>query len=356
MRKKYLDNIRWITVVLVVIYHVLFMYNSVETRLTIGPFREVQYQDVYLYLVYPWFMLLLFVVSGISARYYLETHSHKEFIKSRTVKLLVPSTIGLFVFQWIQGYYSTAINNGFETMKDAPGIVKFFTMALSGQGVLWFAQLLWVFSLVLVLIRLIEKDKLYKLCAKANVIVIVLLTAVVYLSAQVLNVPMIEVFRCGIYGLGFLIGYFVFSHEEVMDRIERFWIPFSISAIVLAFAFAFCCWGQSYATYEVLDTLLCNVYAWIGVVAILSFMKKFGDVDNKFSNWMAKKSWGLYVFHYTVISACAYYLHIYSPQCPAIVCYMLCLISAFAGSYILYEVISRIPVIRWCVLGIRRSK
>ena len=28
MRKNYLDNIRWVTVVLVVIYHVLYMYND----------------------------------------------------------------------------------------------------------------------------------------------------------------------------------------------------------------------------------------------------------------------------------------------------------------------------------------
>ena len=45
MRKLYLDNIRWITVVLVVIYHVIYMYNGVATAGVIGPFYEVQYQD-----------------------------------------------------------------------------------------------------------------------------------------------------------------------------------------------------------------------------------------------------------------------------------------------------------------------
>lgn len=37
-------------------------------------------------------------------KHYLDKHSEKEFLKSRTLKLLVPSTIGLFVFQFIQGY------------------------------------------------------------------------------------------------------------------------------------------------------------------------------------------------------------------------------------------------------------
>lgn len=80
MRKLYIDNIRWITVVLVVLYHVIYMFNGIETFGVIGPFSDVQYQDAFQYIVYPWFMLL-FVISGMSARYELEHRSEKEFIK-----------------------------------------------------------------------------------------------------------------------------------------------------------------------------------------------------------------------------------------------------------------------------------
>ena len=55
-RKLYLDNIRWMTVVLVVIYHVVYMFNGVQPFGVIGPFREHQLQDCFPYLVYPWFM------------------------------------------------------------------------------------------------------------------------------------------------------------------------------------------------------------------------------------------------------------------------------------------------------------
>ena len=117
MRKVYLDNIRWITVVLVVLYHVIYMYNGVVVQGVIGPFSEVQYQDVFQYIVYPWFMLLLFLVSGMSARFYLGRHSHKEFIKNRTRKCLVPSTLGLLVFGWILGYYNMQFSGAFEQME-----------------------------------------------------------------------------------------------------------------------------------------------------------------------------------------------------------------------------------------------
>ena len=95
MRKLYLDNIRWITVTIVVLYHVLYIFNGAQTFGVIGPFHEHQLQDAFLYMVYPWFMALLFVVSGMSAKYYLENHSDKDFLKDKTYKLLVPSTIGV---------------------------------------------------------------------------------------------------------------------------------------------------------------------------------------------------------------------------------------------------------------------
>lgn len=88
MRKLYIDNIRWITVVLVVLYHVIYMFNGIETFGVIGPFSDVQYQDAFQYIVYPWFMLLLFVISGMSARYELVHRSEKEFIKEGLLDLL----------------------------------------------------------------------------------------------------------------------------------------------------------------------------------------------------------------------------------------------------------------------------
>lgn len=169
MRKTNIDNIRWITVVLVVVYHVIYMFNGIEVFGVIGPISEIRYQDAYQYLVYPWFMLLLFVVSGMCARFSLERHSAKEFCKSRTTKLLVPSTIGLFVFWWILGYYNTLIGGGFGSISAAPAPIRFFILAVSGTGPLWYSQLLWGFSMILLLIRKIEKDKLYRLCEKANV-------------------------------------------------------------------------------------------------------------------------------------------------------------------------------------------
>ena len=91
-------------------------------------------------------------VSGMTVRYYLEKHNLKECIRDKTRKLLVPSTIGLFVFQWILGYYNMKISGAFESFESVPGIVRYVVMAISGTGVLWYIQVLWIFSMLLLLV------------------------------------------------------------------------------------------------------------------------------------------------------------------------------------------------------------
>ncbi len=112
MRRPYLDNLRWATVALVVVYHAFYMFNACGVPAGVGPFAPVQYQDALLPFVYPWFMVLLFVIAGMCARYSLEKRSAGEFVRSRTLKLLVPSTVGLFVWQWVTGYFNVYLGGG----------------------------------------------------------------------------------------------------------------------------------------------------------------------------------------------------------------------------------------------------
>ena len=356
MRRKYLDNIRWVTILIVIIYHVIYMFNGVTTYGVIGPFSEDQPQDIFLYIVYPWFMFLLFVVSGMAARFELDHKGESGFIRNRTRKYLVPSTIGLFVFWWILGYYNMLIGGAFESMGTVPKPVLYLIMCISGIGPLWYIQMLWLFSLILIWIRKIEKDRVYNLAAKTNVFIIVLLGIAVYGAAQVLNTPIVVVYRFGIYGLGFLLGYFIFSHEEVMEKLEKYWMLFGLLALAFCILFLVFNLGKPYPEHEVLDTFLGNMYAWFGTLGLLAFMKKWGDFHNGFSDWMCRKSWGLYVFHYLGIAISSWYIKMYLPQIPVFFVYLLVLVSGIAGALLLYEIISRIPVLRWCVLGIKHNK
>ena len=363
MRKYYLDNIRWITVVIVVIYHVLYMYNAEGILGGLGKITNLTSQpyDIFMYFVYPWFMPVLFMVAGISSRLFLERHTDKEFVKSRTRKLLVPSTIGLFAFQFIQGYVSMSLGTAFTDLAagGVPKPVIFLIMVASGSGVLWFVHLLWIYSMILVLLRKIEQGRLLIIGAKTPLWMIALFFFPIWGAAQILNTPIVSVYRVGFYFVFFMLGYYVFSNDEVMEKLKKHAVLLVVSGVAVCIIFSvkyFIVYGEmNYADKPVNRGLLYVACAYLGSLAMLSGMARFGDYCNSFTKWMSRKSFGLYVFHYLGISSVA--LFIAKPGLlPAAVCYLLSLLAGFVFGYGLYEIISRIPFFRWAVLGIRKEK
>ena len=363
MRKHYLDNIRWITVVTVVIYHVLYMYNAEGIIGGVGKITnlDIQYYDMFQYLVYPWFMPILFLVAGISSQIYLANHTDREFVKSRTRKLLVPSTIGLFAFQFIQGYINISLGTAFQDLPamGVPKPVIFLIMVASGSGVLWFIHLLWLYSMILVWIKKIEKGRILKTGAKTPEWMIVLFFFLIWGSAQILNAPIIPVYRVGFYFTFFMLGYYVFSNDEVIEKLKKYAIPLIVIAIVLCVSFAVFYFlinnGMNYADKPVNRRPLFSACAYSGSLAMLGGMARYGDFCNGFTKWMTKKNFGLYVFHYLGISGVARFIA--KPGLlPALACYLLSLILGFGLAYLLYEIISRIPGYRWAVLGIKTEK
>lgn len=363
MRKHYLDNIRWITVVTVVIYHVFYMYNAEGILGGVGKITNlsVQYYDIFMYLVYPWFMPVLFLVAGISSRIFLDSHSDREFIRSRTRKLLVPSTIGLFAFQFIQGYINITLGTAFQDLPamGVPKPVLFLIMVASGSGVLWFIHLLWLYSMILVWMKKAEKGRLLERGARTPLWMIVLFFFPIWGAAQILNAPIIQVYRCGFYFAFFILGYYVFSHDEVIEKLKKYAVLLIVMAVVLCVTFAVYYFlmnnGMNYADKPVNRRPLFTACAYIGSLAMLGGMARFGDFRTDFTSWMSKKSFGLYVFHYLGISGVARFLA--KPGfLPASACYLLSLVLGFGLAYLLYEVISRIPGYRWAVLGIKAEK
>lgn len=353
MRKHYLDNVRWVTVLVVVLYHVLYMYNGQGIPGVLGKITDVpvQYWDLYEYIVYPWIMPVLFMVSGICSRIYLDNHTEKEFLGSRTSKLLVPSTIGLFAFQFIQGYVNTALS-GILYAPDIPLPFRVAICIMSGVGVLWYIQLLWVYSVLLLLIRKIEKDRLWNACRNCGLAVLIALFVPVFGCARILNTPIVVVYRVGLYLAVFLIGYFVLSHDEVVEVLKKYFFLFLAAALATCIAFCVKYFGTVYSDAPVNRTVIYVADAYFTSLAIIGGFARFFDFSTPFTRWMTSRSFGLYVFHYLGISAFAVFVAA-TGVLPAWAVYILSLVCGLVSGYGLYAVISRIPGYRWAVLGIR---
>lgn len=355
-RKYYIDNIRFMTVILVVIYHVLYIFNSVGVikNIDVTGIREL---DAPLYFINPWFMDLLFVVSGMSARYALSKRTGKEFAKDRAKRLLVPSIAGIFLISWISGWITNQYVDMFQGQGDAiPGFVKYIVYCLSGMGPLWFAHELFLACMVLLLIRKLDKkDALWKLGGKVNIIILLLLVLAVWGSSNILNTPFMEVYRNGIYIFMFLMGYYVFSHEEVTDSLVKWKLLLLPAALVIGILYTIHYFGENYSSQECLNSFFTNVYAWVMVLAVLGCAKAWLDYTNPFFEYMVKRNFGFYVLHYQLLNLIAYLIlnHI---EMPMLAYYVVILIAEMICLPLVYEVVSRIPVVRFLLLGQSKKK
>ena len=351
MRKIYLDNIRWATVIVVLIYHVFYIFNGVNVPGSIPGAANVSAFDTIACIIYPWCMVLLFVVAGMSARYALQKRTGKQFIRERAVKLLVPSTLGLFVVHWVTGYLNIKMGGGLEYI---PKFLVYPISAISGIGPLWFIQMLFLFSCILVLLRKIDTaDKIWTVCGKANIPIVLVLFVLIFGAAQILNMPVLTMYRFGIYFVSFLIGYYIFSHEKVQDMIEKICIPMLFLSVAGAVLYAIRYGGSDYTVPSCLQSILTNLYLWIVVLAVLGCGKRYFNRETAFSRYMAKSSFGIYILHYPILISVGYILHTYFGF-SAICNYALTLILEISMTFAAYEIIKRIPIVRWLVLGITR--
>lgn len=379
MRKHWVDNLRWVTVLLVLLYHVFYFYNNKGVFGGIGGFGGYpacpQYQDVVMYILYPWFMPLLFLLAGISARYALEKKPAKEWFRSRTLKLLVPATIGLFVFQWMTGYFNTAVAGyaqGQDLLGAIPdtvpvpvkGVIKWFAWSLSGIGPLWFIQLLWLLCIVLLLVRAIDrKDKFWNWCGKANIVVVILLGVLFWVGEQTLiknprpeSVDgLLNLYKPLFYLIPFLMGYFVFSHDEVQEKVKKAWIPLLACAVVAGGILIGTTFGQDNTSPQYLGSPLNCIYGWLACLALMGWFAARFDKTSAFAGYMTRSSYGIYIIHYLVIASLGYMMKLYT-QLPPVAMYIILTVAVFTLSPLLYEILRRIPFIRWCVFGEKKAK
>ena len=367
MRKHWMDNLRWVTVLLVLFYHVIYFYNNKGVFGGIGgfgPYPEYpQYQDVVMYILYPWFMPLLFLLAGVSARYALDKYDGKAWFKARTRKLLVPATIGLFVFQWMTGYFNTVVAESQGVFDGLPGVAKYVMMAISGCGPLWFAQDLWLFSLLLLLVRKLDaKNRFYDACGKMGLIPIILLGILFCLGEYTLvRTPrpdsadgLYNLYKPLFYFIPFLMGYFVFANDAVQEKLKQAWIPLLGCAAVTGVALVVTTFGQDNTTPQYLASPLNCLYGWVMCLAMMGWFQAKFDRTGQFAGYMTRSSFGLYIVHYLVIASLGYMMKMYT-QLPPVAMYVILTVAVFTLSPALYELLRRIPFVRWAVLGEKKA-
>ena len=152
------------------------------------------------------------------------------------------------------------------------------------------------------------------------------------------------------YLIPFLMGYFVFSHDRIQEIVGRAWIPLMACALISGIILTVTGFGQDNTLPKYLSSPMNNIYGWFMCLAMMGWFKTSFSRTGTFASYMTRSSYGIYIVHYLVVATIGYFLKAKTQMPPACI-YILLTIATFTLSPLLYELLKRIPFIRWCILG-----
>lgn len=184
--------------------------------------------------------------------------------------------------------------------------------------------------------RLDAKDMFYSACGKTGAVGMILMGVLFWLGHHTLVMEpdpqgidgLLNLYKPVFYLIPLLMGYFVFSHTPVQETLGRIRIPLMVCAIVSGTVLAVTSFGQDNTAPQYLCSLLNNIYGWLMCLAMMGWFKSRFDRTGRFAAYMTRSSYGIYI---------------------------ILTMAVFMLSPLLYEFIRRIPFLRWCILGEKRS-
>ena len=163
---------------------------------------------------------------------------------------------------------------------------------------------------------------------------------------------MIPTYRFGYDTMAFLAGYYIFSSEKVLSQLKKFgWICLVIGAGFWVWHFIKF-YGQLYSDASVQNNWISIVHAWFSVMGILGVSQTVLEFENKFSNYMCKTNWGIYVNHILVMIVLNVLLEPVAASIPVAVIYLIELVVTISVSVGLWELLKRVPVIKFILYGL----
>lgn len=295
-------------------------------------------------LVNPWFMPLLFVLAGISARYALRKRTKKEFIVERITKLLIPFVSGLAFLVPFQALYARKFfdnydggllahwNYFFTHLTDFSGYDGAFT-----PGHLWFILFLFLISLTaLAVIHFMPYEKVSEYVGKMPIYLVFLLFVPIWFMYYLGN---FGGFSIGKNFALYLAGYYVLSNDKLIKRLEKYRHFVTILFAVVTFALVALYYKCSYY-----GDLWVNFIGWISILALLLAGKKKLNRKTGFTEYFNKASYPIYILHQTILIVLAYYFVQLSNNT---LMQALCIcIGSFLLTVLAYHVIKLVPFIR----------
>jgi len=346
MRKHYIDNLRWIMLLILIPYHTAQAWNTWGEPNYVF-FEGNRLISSIIVFFSPYFMPLLFLLAGISTKYSLQKRTNKEYLAERVKRLLVPFLFGTIAFMPIMSYigdrFNYSYNDGFfkhyavffTKFTDLTGADGGFSV-----GQFWFLLYLLIISVVSVgIIALIKK-----FVSEPKI-------SIPFWLVLVLGLPLPLI--CGWLSIGgqsfaeytyfFILGYYVFADEKIMCKLEkssRLLFGIGLTSTVLhVYLFL---WADK--EYALINNASAYISKWFMAIALLGLAKRYLNFTGKASAYMNKRSFVFYSYHFVwvVLFQCILYGIVGNKTC---ILFIGTVLLSYLATFVCCEISIRIPVL-----------
>ena len=353
MRRYYIDNLRWMVILLLIPYHAAQAWNTWGEPNYIF-FEGNRAISSIIVTFSPFIMPLLFLFAGMSTRFALKKRSIGRFVVERVTRLLVPFLFGVAVFVPVMTYLAHKYNYGYSG-----GFIEhycvFFTHLTDWTGAdgafslgqFWFLLYLFVISLVALCVIVPLRRKEDK-CRAVPLWVVVLLGLPLPLLHEVLSVGG-KSFAEFLYL--FLIGYFVFSEDKVISGVSRFGILFLFIGIAACIAnvYMFIWSGKDYGW---INNAANFVAEWFMVLGLVGVGKDHLEFRGKVSGYLSKISFAFFSLHFVIVVALQYLLAgVFGDN--VLLLFFVPVLVGYLLTFIMSSICVKVPGIRF-LLGIKK--
>jgi surface polysaccharide O-acyltransferase-like enzyme len=360
-RYEFLDWLRVIAIFVLIFFHTGMLFVGWGWHITND--QTIPGLQLPMDLAHRLRMPLLFVIAGAGMWFALQRRNGASFTRERTLRLLVPAIIGMFLIvppqiyierlahgQWHGGYLDFYLQRVLQFQPYPAGNFSWHH--------LWFIIYLYVYVLLLLPLMLWWRNARPMLKPGAWILALALPLGINEAVLKPLfpeTHNLVHDWYIFVHYLLFtLYGFLLASSPASWEWLARFRRP------ALAIALVSTIGGLSLINADLIrrdtpaDAVFANFFTWIWLMVFLGFGRQYLSFGNRLLSWARDASYPIYILHQTVIIVIAYFV-IRQPWAPWTK-YWVVAGATLATCFVLYEfVIRRFTWLRFA-FGMKEQK
>lgn len=332
-RRYDIDALRVLAFSILILYHIAMLYVA-DWGFHIKSTYQYDWIKFPMLLINQWRMPLLFLVSGIASSFLIDKFNTISFLKSRSLRLLIPFVTGVILIVPPQAYLQACGNgsivNSFGEMSYLDFLVHYFSFqqwpvdAFDGSEYgftwnhLWFIPYLFVYTLLLVpLAMIIRISKLKTTFQRMGPVALILIPVLIQIIFQLtLNdeIPISHAlindwYAHAMYCTFFILGYLISDTDAVWQRIiDLRWI--SLLGAILCYCALLALWFKfnHHEWQDRLEGVIATLNQWLWLLTVLAWSAKFLNHPNNWLSYANNRIYPWYILHQTITIIAAYVL------------------------------------------------